>query len=402
MQFDDLKDSNEFLNLLLKNINSAVLVVDKKFHIYQFNDFFLNLFDNALDTVVEKSFGQITGCVNSVVENRPCGETSQCKNCIFRRSLLQTLIEKTPVEKVPLKRIFYIKGEAKQKYLEFTTRRIDFEDKRLILVILYDVTDIEEKKIELEEKQKQIDQDLKAAGGIQKSLLPSITPPIPNIKIAWKFEPCEQIGGDIFNIHSPDNKHIGIYMLDVCGHGVSGALISVTVSQFVQNIRDLLADESGIVPPEKVLNRINRAFPFERFDSYFTIIYMTIDLYDGQLTYSCAGHPPPVLVRSDGTMEILDRHGPIIGLSKGTPFGQARKQLQRGDKVVLYTDGILETSNPAEEIYGKNRLYDVIKTGASGSVQKMVNAIYRSVKNFGKENTPDDDTSVLVIEYTGQ
>lgn len=177
MQFDDLKDSNEFLNLLLKNINSAVLVVDKKFHIYQFNDFFLNLFDNALDTVVEKSFGQITGCVNSVVENRPCGETSQCKNCIFRRSLLQTLIEKTPVEKVPLKRIFYIKGEAKQKYLEFTTRRIDFEDKRLILVILYDVTDIEEKKIELEEKQKQIDQDLKAAGGIQKSLLPSITPP---------------------------------------------------------------------------------------------------------------------------------------------------------------------------------------------------------------------------------
>jgi phosphoserine phosphatase RsbU/P len=400
MYFDGLKDSNEFLNLLLKNINAAVLVVDKKFHIYQFNDFFLNLFDSSLDSFVEKSFGQITGCVNAVIENKPCGETSQCKSCIFRRSLLQTLVEKIPAEKVPLKRIFYIKGAAKQKYLEFTTRPIDHQGMELILVIIYDVSDIEEKNFELKEKQKQIDQDLRAAAGIQKSLLPNITPKISNIRIASKFEPCERIGGDIFNIHSPDNKHLGFYMLDVCGHGVSAALISVTVSQFIQNIRDLLADESGIVPPEKVLNRINKAFPFERFDSYFTIIYMTLDLYDGCLTYSCAGHPPPVLIRSDKTIEILNHHGPIIGLSKGAPFGQARKWLQDGDKIVLYTDGILEIGNSKEELYGRNRFYETIKNCADGSAKDIVNAIHTSITNFGKDNKPDDDISVLVVEYT--
>ncbi len=401
MYFEGLKDSNKFLNLLLKNINAAVLVVDKKFHIYQFNDFFLNLFDSSLNTFVEKSFGQITGCVNAVIENKPCGETSQCKDCIFHRSLLQTLVEKVPAEKVPLKRIFYIKGQAKQKHLEFTTRLINYQGKRLILVIIYDVTNIEEKNFELKEKQKQIDQDLRAAAGIQKSLLPNITPKIPNVRIAWKFEPCERIGGDIFNIHSPDNKHIGFYMLDVCGHGVSAALISVTVSQFIQNIRDLLADESGIVPPEKVLNRINKEFPFERFDSYFTIIYMTFDLYDGCLTYSCAGHPPPVLIRSDKTIEILDHHGPIVGLSKGASFGQARKWLQGGNKIVLYTDGVLEIGSSKRELYGRNRFYKTIKDCADGSAQDIVNTIYKSIKNFGKDNKPDDDISVLVVEYTG-
>ncbi|MFC1815574.1 PP2C family protein-serine/threonine phosphatase [Thermodesulfobacteriota bacterium] len=401
MSFDGLKDSNEFLNLLLNNINAAVLVVDKKFHLYQFNDFFLNLFDSSLDTFVEKSFGQITGCINAVVENKPCGETSQCKDCIFRRSLLQTLIEKIPVEKVPLKRIFYIKGEARQKHLEFTTRPIEYQGKKLILVIIYDVSDIEAKNYELKEKQKQIDQDLKAAAGIQQSLLPNVAPKSPKVRIAWKFEPCERIGGDIFNIHSPDNKHIGFYMLDVCGHGVSAALISVTVSQFIQNIRDLLADESGIVPPEKVLKRINKAFPFERFDSYFTIIYMTVDLFDGCLTYSCAGHPPPVLIRSDKTIEILDHHGPIIGLSKGAPFGQARKWLQGGDKIVLYTDGILEIGNSKKELYGRNRFYNTIKEHADGSAQDIVDSIYKSIKTFGKNNRPDDDISILAVEYKG-
>jgi sigma-B regulation protein RsbU (phosphoserine phosphatase) len=401
MYFDQLKDSNEFLNLLLQNINAAVLIVDKSFQIYQFNDFFFNLFDSSLDTFVEKSFGQITGCVNAVIENKPCGETSKCNHCILRQSLLQTFLEKAPVEKAPLKRVFYIKGEAKRKYLEFTTRPVEYQGKPLVLVIIYDVTDIEEINTQLKEKQKQIEQDLESAAKIQKSLLPNISPKFKNVKIAWKFKPSERIGGDIFNIHSPDNKHIGVYMLDVCGHGVSAALISVAVSQYIQNIRDLLADESGVVSPENVLNRINKAFPFERFDSYFSIIYLTVDLYEGCLTYSCAGHPPPFLLGVDKTVEILDRRGPVIGLGKDVSFGRATKRLNRGDKIILYTDGLLEVRNSTAEFYGRNRCYETIKSCAGGAAQDTVRKIYKSVKKFGQGNKPDDDISILVVEYTG-
>ena len=90
-RLEDLRESNEFLNLLLTNINSAVLIVDEHLNIHQFNDFFINLFDKALGTFVEKSFGQVAGCVNAVTENKPCGETSKCKDCILRKSLIQTL-----------------------------------------------------------------------------------------------------------------------------------------------------------------------------------------------------------------------------------------------------------------------------------------------------------------------
>jgi len=396
----DLRESNAFLNLLLDNINSAVLIADEKLQIYQFNNFFLELFDQSDKTVAEQSFGNVTGCVNTVTENRPCGKTSVCMTCILRRSIIKTMTEKIPVDHVRLERIFYINGMPTEKYLEFSTRHIDFQGRRMILVIIYDITDIEKQKIELEEKQALLDQDLKAAAGIQKSLLPESSPSIPNIHVAWKFEPCERIGGDIFNIHFPDEKHIGFYMLDVCGHGVSAALIAVAVSQFLQNVR-ILADDAGIVPPENVLNSINRAFPFERFDSYFTIIYMTIDLFDGSLTYSCAGHPPPVLLRNDRTIEVLDQHGPIIGLSRGKPFGQARMRLQMGDRVVLYTDGILETCNPSEKRYGKNRFYKILKVHKGETAPALANAIYNSVKNFGKGKKPEDDISILVIEYTG-
>jgi sigma-B regulation protein RsbU (phosphoserine phosphatase) len=97
--------------------------------------------------------------------------------------------------------VFYINAEPVTKHLQFTTRSIIFQGQKMFLVIIYDVTDIEQKKIELQKKQKLIDRDLESAAAIQKSLLPAKSPEIENIQVAWKFEPCEQIGGDIFNIH---------------------------------------------------------------------------------------------------------------------------------------------------------------------------------------------------------
>ena len=285
--FEDLHESNEFLNIVLANINSAVLVVDENLQIHQFNDFFLELFDSSLDTFVEKSFGQVTGCVNAIVENKPCGQTSQCKNCILRRSLVQTLLEKVPADKTTLDRIFYINGEAKQKHLEFSTRPIYYQGQKLILVIIYDVTDIEEKNIELKKKQHQIEQDLKAAAAIQQSLLPNTLPDIPKIDMAWRFEPCGQIGGDIFNVRSLDDTSIGLYMLDVCGHGVPAALIAVSVSQFLQGGRDYSLMEPERVRPHTILERLNQSFPFERFESFFSIhlLYLNRHVFTNPLIH---------------------------------------------------------------------------------------------------------------------
>ena len=174
MQTDlqNLKESKEFLNLLLDNINSAILIVDENLQIHQFNKSFHSLFDRATERVDDHSFGQITGCVNAVEENKSCGATSQCQLCVLRKSFLQTFLEDFPIERKRLERVFYIEGVPVLKYLEFSSRLIKFHGRKMVLVVIYDITEIEQKKRELERKQAQIDIDLAVAGEIQRSLLP--------------------------------------------------------------------------------------------------------------------------------------------------------------------------------------------------------------------------------------
>ena len=195
VNLQDLRESNEFLNYILDNMGAAVLIADEDFRIHQFNDSFLNLFDSAAVVPTIRTFGEVSGCVNAVKENKPCGETSVCAGCVLRHSLIQTLIADAPVDRKPLDRIFYIKGRAVQKYLRFTTRRIVYQSRRMILVIIYDVSDIERQKVELQRKQAMIDEDLKAAAAIQRSLLPEGNPCIPNLRVAWRFDPCERSAG---------------------------------------------------------------------------------------------------------------------------------------------------------------------------------------------------------------
>jgi len=401
-ELEDLKESNEFLNLLLDNINSAVLIADENLQIHQFNDSFLNLFDSAAESVLEASFGETAGCVNAITENKACGQTSHCAQCILRRSLIQTLTDRVPVDNQPLNRVFYINGEPVDKHLQFSTRTIMYQGRKMFLIIIYDVTDIEQQKNELINKQKQLDRDLESAAAIQQSLLPARSPQIDNIRIAWEFEPCEQIGGDIFNIHHMDEGKVGLYMLDVCGHGVPAALISVAVSQFLNSGDGLLGNNCELVSPEIVLNKLDRAFPFERFDSFFSIICMTLDLHQGLLTYSSAGHPPPVLARSGGALQILDHRGPSIGFGCEDPIGQHTVQMQTGDKIMLYTDGVLESRNTKEDLFGKSRFYDVLKKHRHDPIRKMVDAVYANVNEFRHQAKPDDDISILGLEYCGQ
>ena len=259
--------------------------------------------------------------------------------------------------------------------------------------------EIEERKraeYELKEKQRQIEKDLNVAAKIQKSLIPEFSPNLGTIRIAWLFEPCVQVGGDIFNFYYPNENQISFYMLDACGHGVSAALIAAAASQFLHN-----PYETDISRPDVVLNRLDRVFPFERFESFFTISYVNIDYTKGRLTYSNAGHPPPILLHADGGLEILDYRGPIIGLGNGKPFGQDEKRLEPGDKIILYTDGILDHINGKGERFGKKRLYEAVQKNSRQAIEQMVEFIRSMLFNFANAEQSKDDISVLMIEYVG-
>lgn len=402
INLEDLRESNEFLNQILDNMEAAVLIADQNSRIHQFNKSFSHLFDNAAVISDMKTFGEITGCVSAVLENKACGETSACKGCVLNQSIVQTMTAHVPVDRKPLQRIFYIKGIAVEKYLRFTTRRIQYQGRTMILIIIYDVSDIERQKAELERKQMLIDMDMKAAATIQQSLLPLSPICLDTLRAAWKFVPSQRIGGDIFNIHQMDRNRVGLYMLDVCGHGVTAALISVAVSQFLLGSQGFIGTCCEQVSPATVLNNLEKAFPFERFDSYFSIVCMTIDVAGGLLTYGSAGHPPPLLVRADGAMQILSQRGPIIGLSSGAVYTQEELGLRPGDKILLYTDGIMENRAGSGQAFGKERFYKTLQQLAQNPVNVFVDEIYSEMQAFMNGNSPDDDISLLGLEYTGE
>jgi phosphoserine phosphatase RsbU/P len=397
----DLRESNEFLNLLLDNINSAVLIADENMKIHQFNKSFLSLFDRATDQLVDSSFGQIAGCVNAVAENRSCGETSQCQFCSIRRSLLQTLLEAAPVDRQRLERRFYINGKPVTKYLEFSARPILFQGRRMILVIIYDITDIEAQKRELEAKQAQIDHDLEAAAEIQKSLLPHHALDIPHIHSAWQFEPCDGVGGDIFQIHPIGDEDISAYVLDVCGHGVSAALVAVTVTQFLQGLHNRMRLTGKIFTPEAVLDRLNNAFPLDRFDCFFTIAYVSLNVKTGKLTYSNAGHEPPLILKPDGTLDILAHHGTVIGTGFDKAFDQETLILSPGERLIMYTDGLTDNFGPDGEREGRNLFYAALREQVARPMDDFAKTIFAQSRALRGDVAPNDDMSLVAIEYAG-
>lgn len=402
IDLNDLKESNEFLNLILDNIDAAVLIADDSLQVHQVNDSFLNLFDSAADFSDLTTFGEVTGCVNAVIENKHCGATSQCGHCVLQRSLIETMVESSPVDRRPMDRIFYINGKPVQKYLQFSTRRINYQGQAMFLVMIYDVTEIEQQRHDLQAKQRLLEKDLEAAAAIQASLLPTQAPRIESAQAAWKFRPCEQIGGDIFNIQRLADEQIGIYILDVCGHGVPAALISVAASQFLRSGKGLLGTNCELMSPGTVLNSLDRAFPFERFDSFFTIICMTIDMATGILTYSCAGHPAPIVLRSNGAVKELDERGPMIGSGVSAPYDEAEYQLRPDDKLFLYTDGLVEIRNRHGQPYTKQRLLKTLITNRQMAITDLLDAAYTDAATFWQGVSPDDDITLLGIEYIGQ
>jgi len=262
---------------------------------------------------------------------------------------------------------------------------------------------------ELLKKQEALDEDLKAAAGIQRSLLPQEPPDAGLVDVAWQFIPCERIGGDIFNMVRLDETHWGIYMLDVSGHGVPSALVAVSASQILRPQQGLLLKKTikpppfyQIVSPAEVLNLLDAEYPIERFNKFFTISYIVLNTADKSIIYSNAAHPPPILLHGNGEMELLDKGGTIIGMGGLLPFEEGKKQVRAGDKLLIYTDGIVEYQNRDNEFYGDERFHGALHRLGERPISDLVDGIIDSIMDFGDNNPPQDDITLLGIEFKGE
>ncbi len=243
-----------------------------------------------------------------------------------------------------------------------------------------------------------VDQEMRVVADIQRSLLPAVTPSIPSVGIAAHYQTSHRAGGDYYDFFPLPQGRWGLLIADVSGHGTPAAvLMAITHS---------LAHSYGgpPTPPGELLNHLNHylcTHYTSRADTFVTAFYGIFDPADLSLTYASAGHNPPRLKRcQDGSLALLDAvRGLPLGVFPRETFKEAVHHLVRGDQLVLYTDGITETTNPAGEMFGLSRLDKVLENCSIGA-SDLLKSVLSAVEEFSEGLPPHDDRTLLVVKVT--
>lgn len=254
----------------------------------------------------------------------------------------------------------------------------------------------------LQIRQARLEHDLDAAGEIQRHLLP-MTPPFPDrLEIAWRFEPSMSVGGDIFNILPLGASSVGIYVLDVSGHGVDSSLLAVAVSQQLRPENGLVQRTGGggaeaVAPPSLVVSNLDAAFPVQRFEKFMTLAYLVLDVDSGMVRYCNAGHPPPLLLRAGGEVSLLEEGGPVIGLGGMVPFTEGAERLLPGDALIFCTDGLLDYAGPGDESFGLERFVAEARRSPGRRMETLLNDLLTHLYQFGEFAEAPDDITLLGV-----
>ncbi len=192
----------------------------------------------------------------------------------------------------------------------------------------------------LEQQQIILAQELSEATNYVRSLLPTPIQPTEQLASDWRFVPSTSLGGDAFGYHWLEDGRIAMYLLDVCGHGVGSALLSVSVMNV---IRSRTLPDTDFDDPGQVLRSLNRAFPMDQHgERYFSIWYGVYDPATHTLNYASGGHPPALLVPPEGAAEQLGPTGMIVGVFGGAPYTCRSLQVEPGSILYVFSDGCYE------------------------------------------------------------
>jgi sigma-B regulation protein RsbU (phosphoserine phosphatase) len=246
--------------------------------------------------------------------------------------------------------------------------------------------------------------DLEAAAAIQQKLLPDDLPKTDSFDMAWKFHPCDELAGDFLNIIQLNENELGIYVMDVMGHGVPAALLSFSVSRNLSPMAGsdsivLRSGQQDAVSPVDVLTRLNTLYPFEASNNrFFTLLYGILDIRDGQFRYALAGHPGPLIVSSDQSVQDLTENSFPVGIVENADFTESTIKLNPGDRMYLYSDGIIEETNENEEQFEINRLQESLKRNYSVTIDKSIEQMVDAIISWHGSEHLSDDLSIIGIE----
>lgn len=244
------------------------------------------------------------------------------------------------------------------------------------------------------EERRRLEAELELSQIIQRALLPQELPSIPGMDLAVFSRPSDILGGDYFDFLEFKDGAFGMAIADVVGHGVSASII---MSSLQTALRTLVPQHDS---PAKALEQINHFYLHNiNLTTFITAFLAHFDSKTQTLTYSNAGHTPPLVLRQQGNKKIwLKPTGAAIGLVEGYNPEPARIKLSKGDALLFYTDGVTETVSPQGELFGTQRLATLVEAKADQSAQGLVSALRQELYEFSAGRSLADDTTILALK----
>jgi serine phosphatase RsbU (regulator of sigma subunit) len=249
----------------------------------------------------------------------------------------------------------------------------------------------------LEEQFLTINKELEIARRIQSSILPQSVPTLAGLEIAARYVPMSAVAGDFYDFLGVGEKRVGILVADVTGHGVPAALIA-------SMLKVAFAGQAAHAhDPARVLTGLNRSLCGKFEEHFVTAAYLFVDLEKSLLHYSAAGHPPLMLASGAASnVREIEENGLMLGMFPEAVYSSVEIRVGPGDRCLLYTDGIFEAKNAAQEEFGKSRCKEFLETQRDISAARFIKTLLDSVAGFSGYNSSraqEDDITLLVLDF---
>ncbi len=246
-------------------------------------------------------------------------------------------------------------------------------------------------------------EELQLAVQAQRELLPGELPSLHGVTVAAMWRPAQYVSGDIYDVTRLDDDHLGLFLADAVGHGVSAALMTMVILQSLTT-RVIEGDTWRILQPSAVLAGLNakligRTVQPSRFA---TAVYAVINCRTRHMTLATAGHPPPFLVHRDGSLEALETSGGLLGIFADQPFDERHVSLAEGDSLMLYTDGFEQafpTEQEPQRRRAPTRVYreELLRLGRAGDPLRMIEEIAQRLDIQSGSLHQVDDLTLLCV-----
>ncbi len=380
-----LIDSEKRTRLIIESSINAIVIMDSYGIITDWNHRAEKMFGWAADEAIGQRLDEL------IIPKRFHSEHRQGMHAFLQTGVGPILNKQT--EQVAVKR------DGMEFPVELSVSPLKLGNSYIFSGFIHDISG--RKAAEQQIRQSQVElaivqNEIKIAQQIQATLIPSSPISSDAFEITGVCLPANKVGGDYYDYFFRNENQLDVVIADVSGHSIGPALFMVETRSAIRVQQDVSAT------PASTLGTLN-TFLFEDLDNsdyFISLFYLQVNLEQKQLAFANAGHPPPLLFnQSQAEVLELDAEGLILGIRRKIAFEEKSITLSEGDVILLYTDGLIEAENAAQEFFGLERVKGILLQHANATPHVIIDALFAELRDFCQRNTFEDDITLVVFKW---